>query len=72
MIYPGYNVGVWWEESKMQAIIEVFETTNPSNIIFRTKLIKVRGKSDYNGGVRIANSYGVLAKTLAKFIKKKT
>lgn len=72
MIYPGYNVGIWWEESKLNTIITVYETNNPAEIIFSTQLIKAQGKTDYKGGIRIANSYGVLGKALAKFLKRRT
>lgn len=71
-IYPGYNVGVWWEESKLWATIIIFETENPKNIVLKSKEILIQGKTDYNGGVRIANSYGLLGKVFARFLRKKT
>ena len=72
MIYPGYNVVAAWEQSKVRAIITIYETGNPEQIIAKINAKNILGKSDYNSGIRIANSYGILAKGLAKFLKKKT
>ncbi|WP_106790956.1 hypothetical protein [Aquimarina sp. Aq78] len=74
-IYPGYNVGVMKQPSKVNATIIIYETGNPDKIIFSTKYFKVPGSNfygaDYNSGYRIAESYAKLAKEMAKYILKK-
>ena len=59
MIYPGYNVVVAWEQSKLKAIITIYESDNPDAIIAIISANNILGKSGYNSGFRIANRYGV-------------
>jgi len=71
-VYPGYNVGVWYEDSKLKATITIYETKVPENIIFTTKEIYVKGKANYHSGVRISNAYGVLSRRIAAYLRRKT
>lgn len=73
LIYPGYNVGVFAQNSKLFATITVYKTDSPNIILFATKSIRIRrARPNYNGGVRIANSYGLLGETFAKYLRRKT
>jgi len=71
-VYPGYNVGVWYEDSKLKATITIYETNVPENIIFTTKEIYVKGKANYHSGKRISNAYGMLARRIAAYLRRKT
>lgn len=75
-IYPGYNVGVMRQASKLNAIIYVYETANPSNTILSVDYEKAVGNGaagfDYNSGYRISEAYAKLAKTFAADLKKKS
>ncbi len=71
-VYPGYNVGVWGEESKLKATITVYEAESPDNIIFTTKEVYVKGRATYNSKNRIANSYIFLARRIAAYLRRKT
>ncbi len=72
-LYPGYNVTMAWESAKLWAEVVIYKTKHPKQIVFRSKPIKIyQGYYDMNMGKRIANAYGVLAQTTAKFLKKKT
>ncbi len=74
-IYPGYNVGVSRQPAKLNAIITVYKTDDPDNILFSTEYLKVPGGgafgNDYNSGYRISEGYAKLAKEFAKYIIKK-
>ena len=74
-LYPGYNVGVWRQNSEISAVLTVFETADTSNIILSGTYSKVQGAGamgfDYDSGYRISECYAKLAKEFAKFIKKK-
>ncbi|WP_103865220.1 hypothetical protein [Aquimarina sp. I32.4] len=74
-IYPGYNVGVVKQPSKVNATIIIYETATPDKVVFSTKYFKVPGSNfygaDFNSGYRIAESYAKLAKEMAKYILKK-
>lgn len=73
-IYPGYNVGVVRQPSKLNAIIKVYESANPDNVILSVGYQKVLGNGaagfDYNSGYRISEAYAKLAKEFAAEIKK--
>ena len=72
-LYPGYNVKMAWEPAKLWAEVIIYETKNPKNIVLHFKPIKIyQGYYDMDLGQRVANAYGVLGKTLAKFLKKKS
>ncbi|MBQ4821321.1 hypothetical protein [Aquimarina sp. MMG016] len=74
-IYPGYNVGVMKQPSKVNATITVYETANPDNVLCSVAYKNMPGATfgggDYNSGIRIAESYAKLAKEMAKYIIKK-
>ncbi|MGY0391016.1 hypothetical protein ACW5R3_00480 [Bizionia sp. KMM 8389] len=75
MMYPGYNVGVMRQNSKLEVTLYVYKTETPNDILFSVDYTKVEGKGsmgyDYNSGYRISEGYAKLAKELAKTIKKK-
>ncbi len=75
MMWAGYNVGVWRENSKIEATITVYKNGEPNNIIFSADYTKVEGNGafgmDYDSGYRISEAYAKLAKELAANIKKK-
>lgn len=76
-LYPGYNVGVGLEEAKITAIITIFETANPSNILLKVEYDKSPGiepeEYAFDPGNRIAGAYEKLAKNftiqLRRFVK---
>lgn len=74
-IHPGYNVGVMRQNAKINVIITVFETVNPSNVLASVRYENVPGNGangyDFNSGYRISESYAKLAKEFAAHIKKK-
>lgn len=74
-IYPGYNVGVVRQASKINATITVFENSNPDNVLLSIIYFKVLGNGamgfDYNSGYRISEAYAKLAKEFASNVKKK-
>jgi len=71
-IYAGYNVGVFSESAKSKTVITIYETKNPKNILFKSKQIAIKnGRSSFNSGVRIANTYGILGESMARFLRKK-
>jgi hypothetical protein len=71
-IHPGYNVGVSRSNSKIDAIVTVFETANPSNVLLSASYEKVQGAGamgyDFDSGYRISESYAKLAKEIASKI----
>lgn len=74
-MYPGYNVGVMRQNSKVDAVISFYKKDAPDKLLFSVKYTKAEGKMafgmDYNSGDRIAEAYAKLAKTLAKTMAKK-
>lgn len=74
-IYPGYNVGVWRQNAKINAVITIFETVNPSNVLASIEYKNVPGNGamgyDYNSGYRISEAYAKLAKEFAANVYKK-
>jgi hypothetical protein len=72
-LYAGYHVGAFNERSKLKASIFIFETDNPNNILFSTKPIYIHnGRAHYTSNIRMASTYGILAQTFAKYLRKKT
>lgn len=75
LMWAGYNVGVWRENSKIEATVSVYKTKQPENIIFSANFTKVEGGSffgtDYNSGDRISEAYAKLAQKLAAEIQKR-
>ncbi|MBU2946416.1 hypothetical protein [Zobellia uliginosa] len=74
-IYAGYNVGIVRKNAEISAIITVYETANPTNILLEGSYSDVQGYgamgNDYNSGYRISECYAKLAKNIAGFIIKK-
>lgn len=75
-LYPGYNVGVMRQNSKVSAVLTFYKNDAPDKVLFQVKYIKAEGKgmmgNDYNSGYRISEAYAKLAKTFAKHLTKKT
>lgn len=73
-IHPGYNVGVSRSNSKLTALVTIFETANPSNTLLSVSYDKAPGQGamgyDFDSGYRISEAYAKLAKELAGDIKK--
>ena len=73
-IYPGYNIGVQRQPAKLKAIITIYETANPKNVIVSVPFNKVVGSGsmgfDYNEGSRIADAYCILARQFSKSLNK--
>ncbi len=74
LMYPGYNVGVWRQNAKIEATITVFETNSPDNILFSGKYTKIEGLGaagyDFDSGFRISEAYAKLAKEFAKNLQR--
>jgi hypothetical protein len=74
-IYAGYNVGVVRKNAEVDAIITVFETANPDNVLFKGEYTRAQGNGamgyDFDTGFRISECYAKLSKTFAAYIKKK-
>lgn len=76
-LYPGYNVGIGKEEAKISAVITVYETANPGNILLKVEYDKSIGieptEKGGDPGYRIAGAYEKLAKNftiqLKRFVK---
>lgn len=75
MMWAGYNVGIVRKNSKVEVTVSVYETDNPSNVLWMATYKKVEGSGamgyDFDSGYRISEAYAKLAKTIAKNIKKK-
>lgn len=73
-IYPGYAVGVAAEPAKISAVVTIFETANPSNVVVSIAFDKSigieQGQFDFSQGERIAGAYEKLAKNLAMQFKR--
>ncbi|MXN89741.1 hypothetical protein GR160_00740 [Flavobacterium sp. Sd200] len=75
-LYPGYNVGVGKEEAKISAVLTVYETANPENILIKVFYDKspgiepLPGTSAYDPGNRIAGAYEKLAKNFTIQLKR--
>lgn len=76
-LYPGYNVGIGKEEAKISAVITVYETANPANVLLKVEYDKSIGieptEKSGDPGYRIAGAYEKLAKNftiqLKRFVK---
>jgi hypothetical protein len=75
LLYAGYNVGVVRKNSKIEATVSVFKTSDPSSVLFSANYTKVEGGGamgyDFDSGYRISEAYAKLAKKVAADIKKK-
>lgn len=74
-IYAGYNVGIVRKNAEVDAIITIFETANPDNVLFMGEYTRAQGNGamgyDFDTGFRISECYAKLSKTFAGYIKKK-
>ncbi|NGX83280.1 hypothetical protein [Aequorivita sp. KMM 9714] len=75
MMWAGYNVGVVRKNSKLEATVSVYKTSNPSEVLWSANYTKVEGSGamgyDFDSGYRISEAYAKLAKEVAYNIKKK-
>ena len=75
-MYPGYNVGVMRQNSKIDAVLTIYKKDNPNTPVFEVKYTKAEGSGalgyDFNSGYRISEAYAKLAKTFAAELKKKS
>lgn len=73
-LYPGYNVVVGAEEAKITAVVTVFETANPANIVLRVEYDKSPGiepeEKAFDPGNRIAGAYEKLAKNFTMQLRR--
>lgn len=72
-LYPGYGMGPSGKPSKITAIVTVFETANPSNILLQVKFEKAIGFESHDPnkpGERISGAYEKIAKNVVMQIKK--
>ncbi|RMA65746.1 hypothetical protein [Ulvibacter antarcticus] len=75
LMWAGYNVGIVRKNSKVEATVSVYETANPSNILWSANYTKVEGGGaggyDFDSGYRISEAYAKLAKEVTANIRKK-
>lgn len=73
-LYAGYNVGIVRRNAEIDAVLTIYETENPSNVLWSGKFSRVQGNGamgfDYDSGYRISECYAKLAKEFAKMLKK--
>ena len=73
LISAGYNVGIARKRAEIGAEVSVFETANPSNILWAIDFLEVPGSGtlgiDFEMGYRISEAYAKLAKLVVKKIK---
>lgn len=75
MMWAGYNVGIVRKNTKLEATVSVYKTSNPSEVLWSANYTKVEGSGamgyDFDSGYRISEAYAKLAKEVAYNIKKK-
>ncbi|PKB00558.1 hypothetical protein B0O79_4025 [Flavobacteriaceae bacterium MAR_2009_75] len=71
-IYPGYNVTVFEEKAKLEATITIYRTSEPENILFSTKNIRIHGKPGGDEFDRVETAYGELGRWSSKYFCRKT
>ena len=73
LISAGYNVGIARKRAEIGTAVSVFETANPSNILWAIDFLEVPGSGtlgiDFEMGYRISEAYAKLAKLVVKKIK---
>ena len=72
LIYPGYYLGIVLEHAKLEATITIFETANPSNVLYSSEIIHGEGLSGDSDQFRIGTAYGDLGNWISKFLHRKT
>lgn len=74
-VEPGWNAGVMKKKSYVDAEALIVANEDPSTVLARISVEDAPGRTvgmgDFDTGSRIAESYAVAGKKLAKFIKKK-
>lgn len=75
-IEPGFNIpNVMKRPALVDFEITIYETANPSNIVYKALIIKAPGASfmgaDIDTGIRIGESYAISGKYLSSFLYKK-
>ncbi|MEO8933243.1 MAG: hypothetical protein ABI295_02965 [Xanthomarina sp.] len=74
LMYPGYNVGVVRQNSKIEVTLSVYKNDSPEDIIFSVDYTKIQGEGhggfDFNSGQRIADAYIIFARKLVKDMHK--
>jgi ABC-type cobalt transport system substrate-binding protein len=73
VIEPGFNVGVTRKPAAVSMKITLFETANPSTVIYECILLKSPGTSmgnDYDAGERISEAYAKAGKEFAQVLFK--
>jgi hypothetical protein len=76
-LYPGYSFGVGKEEAKISAVLTVYETANPANVLLKVEYDRSIGleptEKSGDTGYRIAGAYEKLARNftlqLKRFVK---
>jgi len=75
LLWPGYNVGVWRSNSKLEATVSVYKSGDPSQVLWSANYTKIEGLGamgyDFDSGYRISEAYAKLAKEVAANIRKK-
>lgn len=73
-VEPGYNIGVWRKNAKIDADAVIVETADKSKVIATISLENALGRTfggyDFDTGLRIAEAYADAGKALGKFVKK--
>lgn len=71
---PGFNVGVHRKNALLNGEATIVETANRGKILAKVNITKAKGKSffgaDFDTGTRLAETYAVAGRGLAKLIKK--
>lgn len=75
MIEPGFHVGVVRKPAYINMEIYIYETTNPSKILYQQTIQKIIGQAvagfDFNSSFRIQEGFAKAGKATAKFMYKK-
>ncbi len=70
---PGYNVGVWRKNAKIDAIVLVVETADHNNVVAKLTVDDALGRTfggyDFDTGERITEAYADAGKALGKYFK---
>ncbi len=73
-VEPGYNIGVWRKNAKIDGDAVIVETANKSKVIATISLDNALGRTfggyDFDTGLRISEAYADAGKALGKYVKK--
>lgn len=74
-VEPGWNVGISRKSASISGVALIVATEDPATVLARVTVDKAPGGTfggfDFDTGTRLAQSYAMSGKKLAKFIKKK-